>query len=649
MSGKTCKSRVWLIQKGVWDMIRESLPLAIGYLKASALANEQIRESADIEVFNFGGGDGQSAMARTLFNRGTPDVMAFSVLGWNYRSFAVLAETFKQLNPDGWVVFGGNHVANQGQSVLRDHPAVDFVVNGEGELVFQDLLLAHLGGRSRHELSEIRGISYRDESGAVVTTGARPRIQDLSTIPSPILTNAVPLADRDGRFRYDVGLMETNRGCPYSCAFCYWGGSIGQKVRTFPRDRLREELEVFAFHKVDTVVLCDANFGMLPSDQQFVEDLVETRAKFGFPRALETSWAKNKSKIFYRIVETLRDHGMCSSLTLALQTLNDAALTGMRRRNMRVNDWEDLVDWLRRADLDCYAELIWGAPGETYESFLDGYDRLARHVPRIATYPLIVLPNTAYSERRNEYGLVTVRGERDDFEYVIATRDISLADNERMQRFLLWARTMAENVVLRHIWPALLELAGMTQSQIILSMARWFGRCDDPAAQGLNLADVLLGQPSAIPAFLTCVYTEPRLDELFEQWWREEIETRLPDDERKAFLFEVFRYDWMTRSVYDPPDIDGVTHRGVEPVLEGDDAYYVRRDQVFSHDVAALVNRIKRHEDFSLERSPVVVDLWYRAGLAGNLDNHEIAAHFVGQPRYREVATAALPGRGRET
>jgi len=628
------RARVWLVQKGVWDMIKESLPLAIGYVKAVCLANEQIRESADVEIFNFSGGDGTSAMARQLFNQGTPDMIAFSVLGWNYRSFTALSETFKQLNPDGWVVFGGNHVANQGDRVFREHLDVDVVVNGEGELTFQDLLLAYLGGRSKHELSDVDGISYRDGAGAVVTTGTRPRIQDLSAIPSPVLTNVVPLVDRHGQFRYDVALMETNRGCPYSCAFCYWGGAIGQKVRTFPRDRLREELEVFAFHKVDTVVLCDANFGMLPADQQFVDDLIEMRARYGYPRALETSWAKNKSKVFYRIVETLKEHGMCSSLTLALQTLNDAALTGMRRRNMRVNDWEDLVEWLRAANLDCYAELIWGAPGETYESFLEGYDRLARHVPRIATYPLIVLPNTSYHEHRDEHGFVTVRGERDDFEYVIATKDISLEDNERMQRFLLWARTVAENVVLRHTWHALLTHTGMTQSQVLLSMSRWFGRCTHPAAQGLNLADVLLGQPSAIPTFLRHLYTEPRLDELVELWWREQIEPMLRDEEVRGFLFEVFRYDWMTRPVYDPSDIDGVSHRRVVLVTEDDGiSYYVRRNQAFAYDVPTMVSRIERQDDRPPERCEVVVDIWYRAGMAGNLDNHEMAAHFVGQPR----------------
>ena len=46
----------------------------------------------------------------------------------------------------------------------------------------------------------------------------------------------------------------------------------------------------------------------------------------------------------------------------------------MNRRNMRLNDWHDLVDWLTTEGLECYAELIWGTPGESVESFLSGYD-----------------------------------------------------------------------------------------------------------------------------------------------------------------------------------------------------------------------------------------------------------------------------------
>ena len=52
----------------------------------------------------------------------------------------------------------------------------------------------------------------------------------------PFLTGAIPMVDAAGNFLYDVGMLETNRGCPYSCSFCYWGGATGQKVRSFSRN-----------------------------------------------------------------------------------------------------------------------------------------------------------------------------------------------------------------------------------------------------------------------------------------------------------------------------------------------------------------------------------------------------------------------------
>src|ERR1019366_1123047 len=141
------KRSAWLVQQGVWDMPKESMPLAAGYLKAAALADEEIRSEMDVQIFNFGGGKTLTAMAETMFSQGAPDILAFSVFGWNYRSFGSLAEAFKQIRPNGWVIFGGTHVANQGQRTFRQFPDVDVVVNGEGDFIFRELLRAHLGER----------------------------------------------------------------------------------------------------------------------------------------------------------------------------------------------------------------------------------------------------------------------------------------------------------------------------------------------------------------------------------------------------------------------------------------------------------------------------------------------------------------------
>ncbi|SBT43083.1 KedN5 family methylcobalamin-dependent radical SAM C-methyltransferase [Micromonospora auratinigra] len=627
---------VGLVQQGAWDTPLESMPLAAGYLRATLAGDPDLRGEVDVRIHNFRGGVPLIRMAATLFAGPPPDVLACSVLGWNYRSFGALAETYKQLRPDGCVVFGGNHVAHQGHRVLREHPAVDVVVDGEGEVTFRELVRVLLEQAYPEGLSRVAGLTYRGPDGAAISTPDRERLTDLDVIPSPFLTGALPMTDGAGRFRYDVALMETNRGCPYKCAFCYWGGAVGQRVRSFSRERLAAELDCFGFHQVPTVVLCDANFGLLAADEEFVEDLIRTRERRGYPRAVETSWAKNKSDRFHRIVRELRRHDLQSSFTLALQSLSDAALTGMRRRNMRVNEWENLADWLVQEGLDCYAELIWGAPGETVQSFLAGYDRLATRVSRIAVYPMLLLPNTTYAAQRERYGLLTVRGERDDFEYVLATDGADLGAHLAMQRFIYFARLLGEHQFLRHVWAPARLLAGVRQSELIRSLAAWWEAVDDAEVRAF-LRDVpTVAESAAVSAGLRRLYATPALERAVGDWWSATVVPRFPPAWR-AFAAELYEFDRLSRPRYvlpgEPPPA-GWTVRST-----GDGPGYVSAPVAFGHDVPAVLAALHRGDVGPPAPRRTVLRFEAAVGFHAQCDNHETATHFVARPR-------VLPERG---
>ncbi|MEU1185636.1 KedN5 family methylcobalamin-dependent radical SAM C-methyltransferase [Streptomyces sp. NPDC005820] len=624
-------TRVLLVQQGVWGNSAVSMPLAIGYLKAYAEADERIRRRMDISLRNYPGDAGLNAMARDLVRDGCPDILCFSVLGWNFRAFGALAETFKQLNPNGWVVFGGNHVAHQGERVFRKFPQVDVVVNGEGELVFRDLLNGYLDGAGRDALHEIAGVSFRGTEGDLVTTPERERIQDLEILPSPILTGAVPLVDRGGRFLYDYALMETNRGCPYKCAFCYWGGATGQKMRAFSRERLREELELLGRRGAEILMLADSNFGLLRQDEEFLDDLLRVRRKYGFPKRLETSWAKNKSPGFYRIMEKMKQSGMHSAFILALQTMDDSVLDLMRRRNMKLNDWESLVAWLTDHGITPYLELIWGAPGETVASFLDGYDRAARHTPFIAVHPLMLLPNTEYHDKKDQHGMVTVRGEQDDFDYVLAHDTMTLADNERMLRFICWNRVLARSLWLHNIWVALRELAAVPQSRVILSFSDWIEKSDDPDARELHAL--------ARPASSASENVDPNVwrlltKRLLRLWWEEALRPDLPED-LLPLLDEVFRYDLLCQPVRPLPDGSG-PEEDLPVVTRHGERWYLRSDTEFTHPVPRLIAALRRGETVSTEPERHTADFYYRTEFGGDLQ------HYFRMDRFRGLTEQQL-------
>lgn len=606
-----------------------SMPLSLGYIKATAYADPGIRSAADIRISTFRGSATSSEIVHDLLRHDPPDILAFSVTGWNLYRFAAVAEVYRQLKPEGWIVFGGPHVANQSQRLFRLYPAVDVIANGEGEFIFRDLLQAYLGGLKKNELDHIPGISFQRD-GCAVTTAARERIADLNDIPSPFLEGILPFRDRNGHAIYDVALLETNRGCPYQCSFCYWGGATGTKVRAFSRERLRAELELFARQQVGSIALCDANMGMLQQDEDFIDDVIRMKERYGYPLNIESSWAKHKGERFYRIVRKMKRSGLKGSFTLALQSLDSRALENMHRKNMKVNQFEDLARWLQAEGLDTYAELIWGVPGETADTFIAGYDRISEFVSRIATYPLLVLPNTDFDENRERYGLVTVRHEDCDFEYVISHPGMTIQENARMHQFLFWARVVAENGVFRHIWLPLRKLASIRQSQVLKSLDEWAGRQTDEVVAGIwdcRQEMVRTMDSSRTHRGTRYFYYQHALAARLECWWREEILPLVPAH-LQTFFHELFRYELLTLPIPENSDLA----RELTIICIDQTEYFERGVGEFRYDMPALLRSIEMGApcDWN-EAAPRAQTFYYRVGFADYIDNHEFRSLYSGR------------------
>jgi hypothetical protein len=426
--------------------------------------------------------------------------------------------------------------------------------------------------------------------------------------------------------------METNRGCPYSCAFCYWGGATGQKIHAFSPERLAAEIELFGSLRIQNVCLADSNFGMLPADQTFLEAFLRTRSEHRFPRALTASWAKNKGKLFYDIVRTMRQSGLQADFTLAIQTLDPAALKTSRRQNMAINKFEDLCEWLHQEDLGAYAEMIWGLPGETYESFLRGYDQVARLVPRIATYSNLLLPNTAYDHERVEHKFVTIRGPEYDFEYILEHVSMPLSDNRRMHAFMFWARVIGEFMFFRYIWIPLRERCGLSQSQVMLDLDAWVEtQAHDPAAAVLrscrddvvsNLDASRMGRP------LRLLHQDPAVAQLFARWWTESILPAAPA-ELRPLLQDIFHYEAMMRPVHeDRGKAEGLAVEIIEEI-----PYFVRRDVTFAFDVPrAIMPGALEAGPPALSPQPTL-DYFYQVGFSHHIDNHEIVVQYSAKTR----------------
>lgn len=186
-------------------------------------------------------------IADELF-RQKPDVILFSCYIWNVEMLKQLCPLLKKIMPDCIIGFGGPEVSYESEAFLRDNPAVDLVMRGEGELVFTELL-NYFDYARPSSLYDIKGMTFRDGDEIVSTAQQEPL--DLALLPFPY---AEDFQDVENQIIY----YESSRGCPYSCGYCL--SSIEKGVRFVPLEQVYEALQKFLDHKVRQVKFIDRTF-----------------------------------------------------------------------------------------------------------------------------------------------------------------------------------------------------------------------------------------------------------------------------------------------------------------------------------------------------------------------------------------------------
>jgi anaerobic magnesium-protoporphyrin IX monomethyl ester cyclase len=208
-------------------------------------------------------------------NSHSPDIVASSGFTCNAYACARTAELAKEVNSKTVTVMGGQHFSFTAQESLADFPEIDFIVRGEGENTFTELLQV-LGNGG--DIGLVKGLSFRHD-GNIVHTPSRELISNLDDLPYP----AYHLVERN-LSRYHFAMMagksarymilEGSRGCNHRCSFCtqwkHWNGVW----RTKTARRIADEME----HLHDNfggefLWLTDDNFGYRKRGKKLWEEL----------------------------------------------------------------------------------------------------------------------------------------------------------------------------------------------------------------------------------------------------------------------------------------------------------------------------------------------------------------------------------------
>ncbi len=332
-------------------------------------------------------------IAKSLDN---PDILGVSSYIWNWEWNKVLARETKEQHPNSLIVIGGPQVPNRSEGFFREHPYVDVLVHGEGEIIFSEILRERL--KSNPDYTGIAGITL-NQGGNSVKTPLRPRLKEEEFPPSPYLTGEFDDLLRDNpNLEFHV-TSETHRGCPFSCTFCDWGSAVFTKVRKASDDRVRAEYDWVAQNKIPLIYNADANFGLFDRDEELVDYLISLKERTGFPQQIRANWAKNAHDRLFRMAKKLTDADMGIGVTLSLQSLDPHTLEYIKRKNIKFDDFTRLVQGYKKADIPTYTEILLPLPGETYDTFTQGLETIftAGQHDGVNVYLLSLLPNAEMS------------------------------------------------------------------------------------------------------------------------------------------------------------------------------------------------------------------------------------------------------------
>lgn len=356
--------------------------LAPWYLKAAA---GQAGVSASIEVVETNINQDPDLIINKLA-KAKPDVLAFCCHIWNITLVKGILGQIRTVLPKARIILGGPEVSFNAKEIMTAFAAVDYVICGEGEVPFSELLLAIEAkqeaeeaeeaeeadkgplGAKQDDLAAIAGLCYRAGDQVVCNPVAEP----LEQPPNPY--NDEYFEQLKGRIAY----FEASRGCPFSCTFCLSGRK--GNVRFFDLEQVKENLLRLAGSGTHTIKFVDRTFNCHKGRTKEIIRFILAEAMAG-PKAKIPAGVcfhfEVGADLFDQETIALLNQAPVGlfQLEAGLQSFNPETLAAIDRHTNIELLKNNLAQLQTPGNIHMHIDLIAGLPYEDMESFGRSFDQ----------------------------------------------------------------------------------------------------------------------------------------------------------------------------------------------------------------------------------------------------------------------------------
>ena len=344
---------ILLIQPGSgrWEKIGFRMPLGLLYLATFLKKHGILAKIIDTRVnLNW-----KREISGSLHEN---DIVGITcMIGPQVKNSLEIARYIKEVRPNTTVVFGGIHPTLVPEQALREE-CIDIVVRGEGEKPFLEI--------ARHrQLSEIRGISFKDPCKII-----RHNLLQEKLNPEDILIPEYSFLDMSKysstNYSGEKGLsIQTSRGCPYSCGFCYNSDVNCRSWRPFSIEKVIDNIDILVTrHGAKTIYFVDDN--VAADQKRFLELLKIIR---GRPYKLNLAFQGVRIDALERfndeIFSLLRESGV-RSIDIGVESLNQGLLRKIDK-HLTPDQILRTLEKIEKKNFNLKLNFLSGLPGQSKE------------------------------------------------------------------------------------------------------------------------------------------------------------------------------------------------------------------------------------------------------------------------------------------
>jgi anaerobic magnesium-protoporphyrin IX monomethyl ester cyclase len=348
----------------------DSEVVPMGVFNVAAVLVEQ---GHDVRVLNWHHLRGNPDAVEKELESGQPDVVGLSILHANRWGGIEIARIVKKVDCGIRTVFGGIGASLLWKHFLTHFPEIDFVVIGEGEHTFSNLV-SHLAKGGDDEVGAIRGIAYR-EGQKVIRNADAPLINDLDSLADP------------ARY-FDFQHVSLTRGCPSNCTFCGSPEFWKRKVRFHSAGNFVDRLERLYRRGIGFFFFSDDTFTLR---KKLVLDVCREIIR----REMQITWAaiSRVDTVDDEILLWMRKAG-CIQISYGVESA-DSKIRSFLNKKTGAAQIRRAFELTARYGIMTRAYFIYGCPGESWETIKKNMEMIRDIKPLSAIfYILDIFPGT---------------------------------------------------------------------------------------------------------------------------------------------------------------------------------------------------------------------------------------------------------------